>query len=52
VEHVSWCWDDEDLSYDHTSIWWILNGNKCHTDQSATPHTWWGPPLESVGGHL
>ena len=27
----------------------ILNGTKCHTEQSATSHTWWGPPLESVG---
>ena len=27
----------------------ILNGTKCHTEQSATSHSWWGPPLESVG---
>jgi len=20
-------------------------GDKCHIEQSATPHTWWGPPL-------
>jgi len=26
-----------------------LYGTKCHTEQSATSHTWWGPPLESVG---
>ena len=24
-------------------------GAKCHVEQSATPHTWWGPPLESTG---
>ena len=27
----------------------MVYGDKCRTEQSATPHTWWGPPLESVG---
>ena len=27
----------------------ILNGTKCHAEQSATHCTRWGPPLESVG---
>jgi len=48
AEHA-WCRDDEDVSHDRASVQRILNGTKCHTEQSATPHTWWGPPLESVG---
>ena len=48
AEHT-WCRDDEDVSHDHASIRRILNGTKYHTELSATPHTWWGPPLESVG---
>ena len=54
AEHV-WCRDDEDVSQNHASVQRILNGTKCHTEQSATPHTWWGhllnlwgPPLESI----
>jgi len=47
TEHA-WCRDDEDVSHDHASVWRILNGTKCHTEQSTTPHTWWGPPLESI----
>ena len=27
----------------------IEEGGSSHTEQSATPHTWWGRPLESVG---
>ena len=46
-EHA-WCWDDEDVSHNRASVRQILNGTKCHTEQSATPYTWWGPPLESV----
>jgi len=52
AEHAVWYLDDEDVSHDHASVRQILNGTKCHTDQSATPHTWWGPPLESVGAPL
>ena len=48
AEHA-WCRDNEDVSHDHTSVRRILNGTKCHTEQSATPYTWWGLPLESVG---
>ena len=48
AEHA-WCRDDEDVSHDRASVWRFLKGTKCHTEQSATPHTWWGPPLESVG---
>ena len=51
AEHA-WCRDDEDVSHNRASVRLFLNGTKCHTEQSATPHTWWGPPLESVGGHL
>jgi len=51
AEHA-WCWDDEDVSYDRASVRRILNGIKCHTEQSATPHMWWGLPLESVGPPL
>jgi len=47
AEHA-WCWDDKDVSHNRASIRRILNGTKCHTEQSATPHTWWGPPLESI----
>jgi len=46
--YATWCQDDEDVSHDYASIQWILNGIKCHRDQSATPHTWSRPPLESV----
>ena len=46
---AAWCRDDEDVSHNRTSVRWILNGTKCHTEQSATSYTWWGPPLESVG---
>jgi len=49
VECAAWCRDDEDVSHDHASVRRILNGIKFHTKKSATPHTWWGPPLESVG---
>jgi len=52
TEHAAWCRDDEDLSHDHASVRRILNGTKCHTNQSIMPHTWWGPPLESVGPPL
>ena len=48
AEHA-WCRDDEDVSHDHASVRRILNGTKYHTEQSATPYTWWGPPLESIG---
>ena len=48
TEHA-WCQDDEDVSHNRASVRRILNGTKCHTEQSVTPHTWWGPPLESVG---
>jgi len=48
VEHA-WCRNDEDVSHDHASVRRILNGTKCHTEQSTAPHTWQGPPLESVG---
>ena len=47
TEHA-WCRDDEDVSHDHASVWQFLNGTKCHTEQSTTSHTWWGPPLESI----
>jgi len=57
AEHA-WCYDDEDVSHDRASVRRILNGTKCHTEQSATPHTcWghllnlWGPPLESIPTH-
>ena len=33
----AWCQDDEDVSYNHASVRRILNGTKCHTEQSATP---------------
>ena len=33
----------------HAGVRHMVCGTKCHTEQSATPHTWWGPPLESVG---
>ena len=46
---ASWCRNDEDVSHDRASVRRFLNGTKCHTEQSATPYTWWGPPLESVG---
>jgi len=45
----AWCQDDEDVFHDCASVRRILNGTKCHTEQSATPYKWWGPPLESVG---
>ena len=48
AEHA-WCSDDKNVSHDRASVLRILNGTKCHTEQSVTPHTWWGPPLESVG---
>ena len=48
AEHA-WCRDDEDVSHDHANVWRILNGTKYYTEQSATPYTWWGSPLESVG---
>jgi len=48
AEHA-WCCDDEDVSHNRASVRQILNGNKCHTEQSVTSYTWWGPPLESVG---
>ena len=48
AEHA-WCRDDEYVSYNRASVRRILNGTKCHTEQSVIPHTWWGPPLESVG---
>ena len=51
----AWCRDDEDVSHDRASARRILNGTKCHTEQSVTPHTWWGyllnlwgPTLESI----
>jgi len=47
VEHA-WRRDNKDVSHDHASVWRILKGTKCYTEQSTTPHTWWGPPLESV----
>jgi len=45
---AAWCRDDEDVSHNRASVRWIPNGTKCHMEQSATPHTWWGPPLESI----
>ena len=33
----------------HAGVRHMVCGTKCHTEQSATPQTWWGPPLESVG---
>ena len=45
----AWCRDDEDVSHNRASVRRFLNGTKCHTEQSAIPYTWWGPPLESVG---
>jgi len=33
----------------HAGVRHMVCGTKCHTEQSATPHTWRGPPLESVG---
>ena len=33
----------------HAGIWHMVCGTKCYTEQSVTQHTWWGPPLESVG---
>jgi len=27
----------------------MMCGDKCHTEQSATPHTWWDHLLGSVG---
>ena len=51
AEHA-WCQNDEDVSHDHASVRRILNGTKCHTEQSTAPHTWRGPPLESVGPPL
>ena len=47
TEHA-WCRDDEDVSHNRASIRRILNGTKWHTEKSATSHTWWGPPLESI----
>ena len=29
AKHAAWCQDDEDVSYDHVSVRWILNGTKC-----------------------
>ena len=49
TEHAAWCRDDENVSHNHASVRRILNVTKCHTEQCVTPHTWWGPPLESVG---
>jgi len=54
VEYA-WCRDDEDVSHNRASVRRILNGTKCHTEQSAH-HTrgggyllnLWGPPLESI----
>jgi len=34
----------------HAGVWQC--GTKYHTEQSATPHAWWGPPLESVRANL
>ena len=48
TEHA-WRRDDENVFHDRASVRRILNGTKCHTEQSVTPHTWWGPPLESMG---
>ena len=48
AEHA-WCQDDEDVSNDRASVRRILNGTMCHMKRSATPYTWWGPPLKSVG---
>ena len=48
VEHA-WRRDNKDVSHDHASVRRILNRTECHTEQSPTPHTWWEPPLESVG---
>ena len=48
AEHA-WCRDDEDVSHHRASVRRFLNETKCHTEQSATSHTWWGLPLESVG---
>ena len=48
AEHA-WCRDDKNVSHDRASVRRFLNGTKCHTEQSATSHTWWGPPLETVG---
>jgi len=45
----AWSRDDEDVSHNRASVRRFLNGTKCHTEQNATPHTWWGPPFESVG---
>ena len=49
AEHAAWCRDEEDVSHNRASVRWILNGTKCHTEQSATSHMWWEPPLESMG---
>ena len=34
----------------YISNWPKMCGTKCHTGQSATPHTWRGPPLEPRRG--
>ena len=35
-------------THNRAGIRHMVCGIKFHTEQSATPHTWWGPPLESV----
>ena len=47
----AWCRDDEDVSHDRASVRRILNGTKCHTEQSATPHVV-GAISWICGGHL
>ena len=36
-------------THGHAGVRQMVCGTKCHTELSATPQTWWGPPLESVG---
>ena len=33
---------------EHGSNWYKMYGTNCHTEQSATPHMWWEPHLEST----
>jgi len=32
----------------YTDNWSKMYGSRCHTEQSATSYTWWGPPLGPV----
>ena len=56
AEHA-WCRDDEDVSHDHASVRWILNGTKCYTEQSVTQskvscHTRGAGHLLNLWGYL